>query len=562
MISRRRRREGMAVTMLGAEHQWLVEFTRLMMTTALHQLKGELGGFALQRDGTQFTYFAVSGKANCLEEGVLVFPPLFLQHVSSSPTVLQFPNTSFLPVYPPPASALVARVGEERKPLLVWIGRFHPSPWTDHDIHCFATFGRGLYRLLLPFLPLLTNGNFLRSWLEVSAAPEASQWLEESMLFLLHLLCQSARIDNAAIAFYNREGEVLFGVAQGEEGKQWLTYPLPTLLAHAPSLIVRTFGNEGWMGAIVLKVSSPSPSLFPWLNLFVQALQSLILWGQQVSHLGALSQVVDPLTNLPTRESLRRKVANELKRSIRFAYPLSLLVLDLDRFSLLNETLGYEIGDRILKQVGTALRQLVRGYDVVARYGGDEFAVVLPATSVEGALVVAQRLRDRIATTTSLPFKEVLFPLQLSIGVTSVRRGRAADAQQLLSLAEQAMITAKQKGGNRVEVMLPPDQPHKPPALTPIVPDTWSALVEYLSHNINNPLNGILGLTQIALMEEQLPPTIREALTQIEKQALRLRDFSRHLATLSSQQVSRELEKILEKASRKPSFGDDQRGSS
>ncbi len=542
MISRRRRREGMAVTMLGAEQPWLAELTRLVMTTALHQLKGELGGFALQRDGTRFTYFAVNGKVNHLEEGVLVFPPLFLQHLSSSPTVLQFPNTSFLPIYPPPASALVARVGEERKPLLVWIGRFHPTPWTDHDLHCFVTFGRGLYRLLLPLLPFLTNGNFLRPWLEVSVATEASRWLEESMLFLLHLLRQSAGIDNTAIAFYNREGEVLFGVAQGEEGKQWLTRPLPTLLAHVPSLIVRTFGGKGWMGAIIVKVSKPSSSLFPWLNLFVQALQSLILWGQQVSHLGALSRVVDPLTNLPTRESLQQKVANELKRSMRFAYPLSLLVLDLDRFSLLNKTLGYEVGDRILKEVGAALRRLVRGYDVVARYGGDEFAVVLPATPVEGALVVAQRLRDRLGTTTSLPLKEVHFPLQLSIGVTSVRHGRAADAQLLLSLAEQAMIAAKQRGGNRVEVMLPPEQPHKPPILTPLAPDTWLALVEYLSHNINNPLNGILGLTQIALMEEQLPPTTREALTQIEKQALRLRDFSRHLAALSPQQAMGELE--------------------
>jgi signal transduction histidine kinase len=73
-------------------------------------------------------------------------------------------------------------------------------------------------------------------------------------------------------------------------------------------------------------------------------------------------------------------------------------------------------------------------------------------------------------------------------------------------------------------------------------PDLWSVLVQYLSHGINNPLNGILGLTQIALMEEQLPPHVRNALEQIEQLSLRLREFSRYLMNLPPKRLMEELE--------------------
>jgi diguanylate cyclase (GGDEF)-like protein len=215
---------------------------------------------------------------------------------------------------------------------------------------------------------------------------------------------------------------------------------------------------------------------------------------------------------------------------------------DLDEFRIFNEVLGFDVGDEILRQISSILKRSVRGYDIVARYGGDEFAIALPATSLEGAVKVAERLKARLTEADVLPVKDVRLTIRVSIGLTTAQKVEPKDAHRLLSLIDQALVAAKSKGGNRIEVLTAPEFVPSAPSLPTMSPDLWSVLVQYLSHGINNPLNGILGLTQIALMEEQLPPHVRDALEQIEQLSLRLREFSRYLMNLPPKRLMEELE--------------------
>ncbi len=546
---------------LALERKWITELVRLVLISTLKRLRGDGGGIALQKEGSHFLSLTLSARGINLEERVLTLPELFQQQISLTPTTLRFPQTSFLPFHPPFASALIAKVSDRRKPWMFWVGRLRPSHWTEEERHFFSAVRHGLSHLLCPLSPFLADGKSLRSWLEMSVSANAPQRLEEGLTFLLHTLLLAVDGSEGAIVLCDSEGTPLFGVAQGAEGERLLTDPKTLLTAAFPPFVVKTFSEARWKGFVAVRVKEFSPpSLSHWLTIVAQAIRALVFWSHHATQMGLLCWH-DPLTKLLNREALQRKLVSELQRAARFGYPVSLLIADLDEFRLLNETLGYEAGDRVLQKVAHLLRQSVRGYDVVARYGGDEFALALPATSLEGALVVAERIRTRLAEADIVPLKEVRFPLRLSIGVTVAEQTPPQDAASLLSLADQAVAAAKTKGGNQVEIALPTGTLISPQKLPPIAPSVWAALVQYLAHELNNPLNGILGLTQILLTEGSFPLATREALVQIEKLALRLRDFSRRLTTLSPQRVMEELERIWQQMHPATAPGDQRRGS-
>jgi len=395
--------------------------------------------------------------------------------------------------------------------------------------------------LFTPLLTALMNGRGLRSWLEVTTRSDISAMVEESLAFLLEILLFAAGAGDGAIVLTDFKGTPMFGVARGEDGKRWLEmHCLPVSVRQ--SFLTKAFSEAQWTGIISVKASEQiRPTLNPLLEAIAYIIRSLISWSQQSVR---LEEVVwlDPLTGLPNRKAFGRKLESELHRAARFGYPVSLLLADLDEFRIFNEVLGFEVGDEILRQVGSILKRSVRGYDLVSRYGGDEFVIALPATSLEGAVKVAERLKARLAEADILPVKDVRLTLKVSIGLTTAQKVEPKDARRLLSLIDQALAVAKSKGGDRIEIITAPEFVPSVPSLPTMSPDLWSVLVQYLSHGINNPLNGILGLTQIALMDEQLPPHVRDALEQIEQLSLRLREFSRYLMNLPPKRLMEELE--------------------
>jgi two-component system cell cycle response regulator len=155
----------------------------------------------------------------------------------------------------------------------------------------------------------------------------------------------------------------------------------------------------------------------------------------------------DSLTGLYNRRVLEEMLDREdRKRGIN---PLSLLIIDLDDFKNINDTYGHPCGDRALKAIAAVLSDNARGTDLVARNGGEEFAVMLPSTSASIGLEVGERLRKNIENTTIM-CNGVRISLTASIGVSHRPRKEYFPAKDMISLADQALYQAKNSGKNRV----------------------------------------------------------------------------------------------------------------
>ena len=161
--------------------------------------------------------------------------------------------------------------------------------------------------------------------------------------------------------------------------------------------------------------------------------------------------ITDDLTHLYNVRYQNAALHRELSRSRRYRIPVSVIFLDLDGFKSVNDTHGHLWGSRTLVEVGAVLRSVVREIDVVSRFGGDEFTVILPQTGAAGAKVIAERLRQRIASTTFLQAHGLEVRLTASLGIASYPdHGRTGE--DLVSRSDQAMYAAKEGGKNRVQM--------------------------------------------------------------------------------------------------------------
>ena len=163
---------------------------------------------------------------------------------------------------------------------------------------------------------------------------------------------------------------------------------------------------------------------------------------------------IDGLTGLWNRAYFDQRLIDEISMAQRHGTPLSLIMCDLDRFKLLNDTHGHPFGDQVLEQFAHMLAESRTG-DIACRYGGEEFALILPQTSAEEAMIVAERMRDRLHRH---GFSEVQEQsVTASFGVTDLRRCREATPKAMVTLADDALYAAKQKGRDRVELASDPD---------------------------------------------------------------------------------------------------------
>lgn len=176
--------------------------------------------------------------------------------------------------------------------------------------------------------------------------------------------------------------------------------------------------------------------------------QQLVAQIQRVDELNLrLSEMAttDALTGLNNRRMFDHSLQLELAIVERRKTPLSLLMLDVDHFKQINDTHGHEVGDTVLVGIAQVLGGCARVIDIVARVGGEEFAVILPNTDTEGALEVAERMRTAVGQATWLAQ-----PATISIGVATLQP--AEDASGFYSRADAALYAAKAAGRNRVEL--------------------------------------------------------------------------------------------------------------
>jgi diguanylate cyclase (GGDEF)-like protein/PAS domain S-box-containing protein len=177
-----------------------------------------------------------------------------------------------------------------------------------------------------------------------------------------------------------------------------------------------------------------------------QARAELEAKQQELLEANALLEVLaatDGLTGLKNRRAFEERLDMEFKRSLRYGTPLSLLLLDVDMFKQFNDTFGHPVGDEVLKTVARALQGTVRAIDCAARFGGEEFVILLPDTDEEGVLSLAERVRATIETA---PWKERAITASLG---AATKTGEMSEPTDLVSAADAALYHSKLCGRNR-----------------------------------------------------------------------------------------------------------------
>jgi diguanylate cyclase (GGDEF)-like protein len=165
--------------------------------------------------------------------------------------------------------------------------------------------------------------------------------------------------------------------------------------------------------------------------------------------------VTDDLTHLYNSRYLNLVLRRETKRASRSGRPLSLLFIDLDGFKAVNDTHGHLFGSRALVEAAAVIRSSARETDVVSRFGGDEFALVLPDTGGEGAYAVGERIRERIAAHRFLTGDGLDIHLTVSVGVATLP-DVANSSEELVQAADKAMYRVKDSGKNGIQAAVDP----------------------------------------------------------------------------------------------------------
>ncbi len=156
--------------------------------------------------------------------------------------------------------------------------------------------------------------------------------------------------------------------------------------------------------------------------------------------------VTDALTGLLNRRYLEERIDEEIQRSNRHGYPMSFLMIDVDDFGDYNKKYLHTEGDKALQLVGQCLRETLRGADIAARFGGEEFSILLPQTTLDEAEIIAERIRNNIEST-SFPNRQVT----VSIGIACISLS-IKSVSDLIESADKALFAAKHNGKNNVQI--------------------------------------------------------------------------------------------------------------
>ena len=176
----------------------------------------------------------------------------------------------------------------------------------------------------------------------------------------------------------------------------------------------------------------------------------------------------DPLTGLYNRRYLEETMERETRRAVRAEHGLGVLMLDLDHFKKFNDTYGHDAGDTVLRETAAFLTKSVRAEDIVCRYGGEEFVIILPMADLRASQARAERIRSKIRDLSTLHQGRSLGMITISVGVAELP-DHGTTSKELLATADAALYRAKRDGRDRVAVaeLKPPSDPPFPVQVTP-----------------------------------------------------------------------------------------------
>jgi diguanylate cyclase (GGDEF)-like protein len=161
--------------------------------------------------------------------------------------------------------------------------------------------------------------------------------------------------------------------------------------------------------------------------------------------------ITDPLTGVFNRRHFFELTQQELTRAQRYGLPISTIMLDLDHFKQINDRYGHLVGDHVLQEVAESIRDNIRTVDILGRYGGEEFTILLPNTALPGTREIAERVCEMIASLT-LKMDDDSVLVTASLGVVSVEDVTDISIEVLLNRADQALYAAKQSGRNQITI--------------------------------------------------------------------------------------------------------------
>jgi|YelNatPaOPRAMG01_1025707.scaffolds.fasta_scaffold04019_7 two-component system cell cycle response regulator len=187
-------------------------------------------------------------------------------------------------------------------------------------------------------------------------------------------------------------------------------------------------------------------------NLRIKILQDELLSAQKKLQLLETLSNVDPLTGLYNRRFFLNTLEKEFERSKRYNRALSILMVDMDHFKYVNDRCGHLVGDKLLLDIGNILSAGLRRMDVCARYGGDEFIIMLPETTQAGAIAVAERYLNKVKEHNISAICNKIKNISCSIGISSVPESNINNVSDLLKSADEALYISKNSGRNRLSV--------------------------------------------------------------------------------------------------------------
>ncbi|MEJ5229970.1 MAG: GGDEF domain-containing protein, partial [Pseudothermotoga sp.] len=284
----------------------------------------------------------------------------------------------------------------------------------------------------------MRNSVFLQHVIDVLKVTNPQEEVHTTLEFLVSKMMNLLPILSAAIIIMDSRGKVLESVSLNVE-----EIPKETRVSYEPFEICTEIEIYDGFKAI-LYVANQSlyldqiagyqlvKSVLNLQEVIVYTLKNIIAYHRSIT---------DPLTGLHTRWYFITRLHEEFERSKRYQDHFSVIMADIDDFKKINDTYGHRIGDEVLKFIASVLRSSTRASDIVGRYGGEEFIVILPSTTKENAAKVAEKILYQIVETN--PFE---FRVTMSFGVSGYPQDDVAEPEDLIALADKATYVSKERG--------------------------------------------------------------------------------------------------------------------